>query len=85
VATIPQYVNTLLRRQIALSDDLGANVTGAGRELYCINAELLVVISVVLKVLKDKGFVTDAEWTSALNAALDDPFPAWIKDQIPPP
>lgn len=85
MATLPQYVNNLLRRQIALSDDLGVNVLGAGRELYCVNVELLLLVSVVMKVLNDKGIVSDAEWVAALNVALADPFPAWIKDQTPPP
>jgi hypothetical protein len=79
------YVNELLRRQIAVADQLGVNVLGAGRELYCINLELLLLVGVLMKALSDKGVVSDAEWLQRLDVALEGDWPPWIKDQTPPP
>jgi hypothetical protein len=79
------YVNELLRRQIAVADQLGVNILGADRELYCLNLELLLIIGVVMKALNDKGVVTDAELIAGLNAALEGDWPPWIKNQTPPP
>lgn len=85
-ATIPEYVDPLLRRQRIAASILGSDVLTADPQTYAINVSLLTIIGVLMKALSDKGVVTDAEWLARLNVALDGDWPQWItKQQIPNP
>jgi hypothetical protein len=84
-ATIPEYVDPLLRRQQIAAQILGSDVMHAGPELYNINLTLLTLVGVLMKALNDKGVVTDAEWLARLGTALDGTWPQWILQQQTPP
>jgi hypothetical protein len=83
-ATIPEYVDILLRRQIAAADRLGVQMLLVDRQLYDVNLTLLTLVGVLMKALNDKGVVLDAEWQTRLNAALQGNWPAWILSQTDP-
>jgi hypothetical protein len=78
------YVQVMLRRQISATSNLGVDITQVSRELYLTNVSLLVLISVVMKALNDKGVVLDAEWQTRVNAALQGAWPDWIIAQVNP-
>jgi len=85
-ATIPEYVDPLLRRQRYAAQILGSDVMTADPQAYAINVSLLAIIGVLMKALNDKGVVTDAEWLARLDVALAGDWPAWItQQQIPNP
>lgn len=79
------YVDALLRRQMAAVDQLGVKVLLVDKQLYDINLSLLVLLGVVMKALNDKGVVLDAEWLARVNGAAIGAWPDWILDQTDPP
>lgn len=83
-ATIPEYVDPLLKAQIAATSQLGVQVMSVDKQLYDIDLTLLTLIGVVMKALNDKGVVLDAEWLTRLNTALQGTWPAWILNQVNP-
>jgi hypothetical protein len=83
-ATIPEYVDPLLRGQIAAASILGVQVMNVDKQLYDIDLTLLTLIGVVMKALNDHGVVLDAEWLTRLNTALQGTWPAWILNQVNP-
>ena len=83
-ATIPEYVDPLLRRQAAAAGLLGVDVFGAGAELYRVNLTLLTLVGVLMKALHDKGVVTDTEWLARLDTALNGTWPQWMLQQQNP-
>jgi hypothetical protein len=83
-ATVPEYVDPLLRGQIAAAAQLGVNVLAVDKELYDVNLTLLTAIGMVMKALNDKGVVLDAEWQTRLNSALAGTWPTWVITQVPP-
>jgi type II secretory pathway component PulM len=72
VAALGVYVNQLRNRQEKLARKLGAYLPGMPVEhrvvLACINA----TIAVLVKLLVDKGVITNAELAAALDAATPD-------------
>lgn len=84
-ATIPEYVDPLLRRQQFAATILGSDVLHSDPQSYAINLTLLTLIGVLMKALNDKGVVTDAEWLARLDTALNGAWPPWILNQTPPP
>jgi hypothetical protein len=84
MATVPQYVDQLLRRQRIVGDQLGISLFGVGRELYVVDASLITLVAVVMKAMTEKGVITDAEWITRLNNALDGTWPDWIAGQRDP-
>jgi hypothetical protein len=78
------YVQVLLRRQIAAVDKIGLRLTAVDRQSYLIDVSLLVLIGVLMKALNDKGVVLDAEWQTRVNGALAGTWPDWILAQIDP-
>lgn len=84
MAEVPDYVAELLRRQAAVSDQVGAYIFGVSRETYCINVTVLTLLGVVMKAMVDKGAITDAEWLTRLDHALDGTWPSWIVGQVNP-
>jgi mannitol/fructose-specific phosphotransferase system IIA component len=84
-ATIPEYVDPLLRRQQTAATLIGSDVLHADVQSYRINLTLLTIIGVMMKALHDKGVVTDAEWLARLDSALAGNWPDWILHQTAPP
>lgn len=90
-ATIPEYVDPLLRHQESWASQLGSSITRGSQEPYNINLTLLAFISVIMQALHDKGVVLDAEWLARLDAVLQPQQNwttadhAWILRQLPPP
>lgn len=82
MAEVPDYVAELLRRQAAISPQIGTYIFGVGQELYEINVTLLTLLGVVMKAMTDKGAITDAEWLTRLDHALDGTWPDWIVGQV---
>jgi hypothetical protein len=83
--SVPEYVDPLLRGQIAAANLLGIQIMSAGKDLYDVNLTVLALLGMVIKALNDKGVVLDAEWQDRLNHALDGNWPAWIVNQTDPP
>jgi hypothetical protein len=83
-ATIPEYVDPLLRRQAAASNMLGTYIFGSGKEVYNIDLTVLTLIAVIMKALNDKGVVLDAEWLTRLSTSLNGTWPDWILNQHDP-
>jgi hypothetical protein len=84
-ATVPEYVDPLLRGQITAANLLGIDIMNAGQDLYAVNATVLALLGMVMKALNDHGVVLDAEWQDRLNHALDGNWPSWIVNQTDPP
>jgi hypothetical protein len=84
-ATVPEYVDPLLRGQIAAANLLGVNILAVDKQLYDVNLTLLTAIGMVMKALNDHGVVLDAEWQTRLNGALAGTWPSWVINQTPPP
>lgn len=89
------FVPELLKAQHSqdVTNALGTDIMGAGRELYNVNLTLLLVVSMVLKVVQDlaPGVVTDAALIQRLAIALDtglsgdrSGWPGWVLLQVPP-
>ena len=83
-ATIPEYVDILLRRQIAAASQLGVNLTLVDRQLYDVNLTLITLVGVLMKALNDHSVILDAEWQTRLNSALTGSWPDWITTQSNP-
>jgi hypothetical protein len=84
-ATIPEYVDPLLRGQISAAAQLGVNILAVDKQLYDVDLTLLTLIGMVMKALNDHGVVLDAEWQTRLNSALTGSWPTWVITQVPPP
>lgn len=84
-ATIPEYVDPLLRRQEAAASLLGSSVIRADTQTYNINLGVLALIAVVMQALNDKGVVLDAEWLARLDTIPQGSWPQWVLKQLPPP
>lgn len=83
-ATVPEYVDVLLRRQIAAADRLGVQLLLVDRQAWAMNLTQLILVGTVMKALNDKGVVLDAELQTRLNAALTGTWPDWIVNQTNP-
>ena len=84
-ATVPEYVDPLLRGQISAAALLGVNIMAVDKQLYDVNLTLLTAIGMIMKALNDHGVVLDAEWQTRLNGALAGTWPTWVITQVPPP
>lgn len=83
-ANVVDYVDVLLRRQIAAADRLGVQLLAVDRQTWAANLTQLILIGSVMKALNDKGTVLDAEWQTRLNGALTGSWPDWIVNQTNP-
>lgn len=83
-ATVPEYVDPLLRGQMAAASQLGVDILAVDKQLYDVNLTLLTLLGMVMKALNDKGVVLDAEWQTRLNGALAGSWPTWVITQVPP-
>lgn len=83
-ATVPEYVDFLLRRQISAAGQLGVQLLLVDRQAWAINLTQLILIGTVMKALNDHNVVLDAEWQTRLNSALTGTWPDWIVNQTAP-
>lgn len=74
MAALGTYFNQLWAKQSALSKKLGAWLPGMGTEDRVILACSDAGLAVVMKLLVDKGLVTDADLLAAFNAATAGDF-----------
>ena len=82
--TVPEYVAQLLLRQISSTPQIGIQVLLSDRAAWLTNIEQLILTGTIMKVLTDKGVVTDEEWQTALDGALDGEWPEWVLTQTDP-
>lgn len=83
-ATVVEYVDFLLRRQISAADRLGVQLLSVDRQTWAANLTQLILVGVVMKALNDHNVVLDAEWQTRLNSALTGTWPDWILNQTNP-
>ncbi len=72
MATVKQYVTQIWDRQRVIGRKLGSDVGRVDKQTRVLVLSIDVIIAVIVKVLVDKGVVTDAELLAALDAARDD-------------
>lgn len=73
--TVKQYIQALRNRQNLIAKQFGCDITGGEKPTRVANLALLVLLAVLIKVLVDKGIITDAELSTALDLARDDNWP----------
>lgn len=88
------YVPYLMQAQHspAVCAGLGTDVMGSPKELYNVNLELLMLLSMVMKVISDVApQVTDQVWADRLAHAMDtgpggdrSGWPGWVVLQVTP-
>ena len=71
MASLFQYVDQMRDRQMVISRKLGSDIGRTQKQDRVMNLALLILIAVVVKVLVDKGVITDAELLGELNRARD--------------
>jgi hypothetical protein len=85
VTALGAYMSQLWQRQVALSGKIGAWLPGMNTDsrvvLACSDASQVVLI----KLLVDKGLITDAELVAAFNAATVADFTAVAPQPEPGP
>lgn len=85
MATAKQYVVQLRSAQNAIGLKLGVDLTTAPKATRVATLSVLALIGVLVKVLVDKGVVTNNELTTELNAAIADVWPDEPVEVTPPP
>jgi hypothetical protein len=85
VTTLGAYMTQLWNRQLALSGKIGAWLPGMGTD-YRVTLAISDASQVVLiKLLVDKGLITDAELVAAFNAATAADFTGVAQQPEPGP
>ena len=69
MATVGQYVNQLLTQQRALAKRLGADLGRADKQTRVLNMANLVLAAIIIKVLVDKGVISNADLQAGLATA----------------
>lgn len=72
--TVKQYIRAMWTRQEVMARRMGCDITASGKSTRVLNLSLVALVAVLVKVLVDKGVITDSELTAALNAARDDDY-----------
>lgn len=85
MATAKQYVTQLRNAKLAIGSKLGVDLTTAPKPDRVESLSVLALIGVLVKVLVDKGVVTNNELTTELNAAIADVWPDEPVEVTPPP
>lgn len=78
MATVKQYVTVLQQREFVIARKLGSDVRRADKGDRVLNTAILILLSVLIKTLVDKGVITDGELSATLDGARDD-----IWDDVP--
>jgi hypothetical protein len=76
MATIAQYVATLRGAQERVAALMGSVLRGQMKDRRTEQVSMLALLAVLVKVLVDKGLVSDAELQDAFTAAINDAWPA---------
>ena len=74
MATVKQYVHELRERAVIIALKRDVDVRGADKQTRVLFLSILTILAVVVKVLVDKGFLTNAELAAGLDAARDDTY-----------
>lgn len=69
MTTVAQYQDALRQSAAAVSRKMGANFSGTDKQTRVIVRVTLGVFATLIKLLVDKGLITDAEIQAALTAA----------------
>lgn len=75
MATIKQYARNLWQVQRSVAQKLGVNIAWSQPDLRVVALSSDVCLATLIKVLTDKGVVTDPELQTAFNAVLNADFP----------
>lgn len=81
MTTIPQYVKIMRDTQWDIAKRLGADISATDQQTRIALLSNLSVQAVLIKLLVDKGIVTDAELLTAVNALRSSP---WQPPREPP-
>jgi len=73
VATVQTYVSQILQVQKQVAMKMGSSILD--KRLQILLASSAVPVAVLIKVLVDKGVVTNAELQNALDTAMNDVWP----------
>jgi hypothetical protein len=73
VATVQTYVSQILQVQKQVALKMGSSILD--KRLQILLASSAVPVAVLIKVLVDKGVVTNAELQNALDTAMNDVWP----------
>jgi len=74
VATLKNYMRTLWDMQQTVCNALGMDLRRASFENRCMVIAIDAPIALLIKILTDKGLVTDAELNGYVQAARNQPF-----------
>jgi hypothetical protein len=89
VADVPDYVTYLLNHERDVGSMLGVNIMGMAREPYVVNLMTLTLFGWLVKVLVDRGVLTQAQLDATMQIALNGTWPDWVVNQhdpnTPPP
>lgn len=73
MATVQTYVSQILQVQKQVALKMGSSILD--KRLQILLASSAVPVAVLIKVLVDKGIVTNAELQNALDTAMNDTWP----------
>jgi len=73
MATVKAYVVAMRAAQQNVATKLGSSL--ADKRSQVLVTSVLAVLGVIVKLLVDKGLITDAELQAALNSAQADTYP----------
>ena len=85
MTTLGQYMDQLLQRQRALATKLGSWLPGMATDYRVILACGDASQAILMKLLVDKGLLTDAELSAAFNAATAASFAGVATEPEPLP
>jgi hypothetical protein len=83
MATVKAYATQLTQRARVVARMFGADPERSSKELRVLLRTVQIELAVVVKLLVDKGVVTDAELIAAFDAAAADLYPD--EPNEPPP
>ena len=73
MATVRQYVTQIRAAQDSVAERLGSTVSDKRLRIVLVMAA--IPVGVVMKLLVDKGLITNAELTTTFNDAVADTWP----------
>ncbi len=84
MATVKQWTDQLWQRQGMIAAKFGSDISTAPKTDRVLNRSLLLLLGLVVKVLIDKGVVTEVDLLSALDSARDDTYADLASVTAPP-
>ena len=81
MATVKQYVVAMRTAQKQVGIKLGSGLSDKRSQVLV--TSVLAILGVLVKLLVDKGVVTDAELQTALDAAMADTYPDEPDQPVP--